>query len=101
MLLNVFADRFWCRYLCPLGALLGLTAKVQVLRPLVGDGCNGCNACARACRVDAIEAGATAGAGAGGIGEAARARVVTSECTMCLDCLVACPEREAMSFGRP
>ena len=40
VLLNVFADRFWCRYLCPLGALLGLVAKVQVLRPLVGDGCN-------------------------------------------------------------
>jgi len=98
VLLNVFADRFWCRYLCPLGALLGLVAKVQVLRPLIGDGCNACNACMRACRVGAITAAA---AGAGGSGEAAgaRARVVTSECTMCLDCLVACPEREAMGFG--
>ncbi|HEY5388631.1 MAG TPA: 4Fe-4S dicluster domain-containing protein, partial [Thermoleophilia bacterium] len=40
-------------------------------------------------------------AGAGGRGEAAaaRARVISSECTMCLDCLVACPEHEAMSFG--
>ena len=96
VLLNAFADRFWCRYLCPLGALLGLFAKVQVLRPVVGDGCDRCAACARACRVDAIEVeprqttAATAGPGA---------RVVTSECTMCLDCLVACPEREAMSFG--
>ena len=96
VLLNVFADEFWCRYLCPLGALLGLVAKVQVLRPLVGDGCNGCNACVRACRVEAIEAAEVA---AGEGGEASRARVVTSECTMCLDCLVACPEREAMSFG--
>ncbi|MEI6449443.1 MAG: 4Fe-4S binding protein, partial [Actinomycetes bacterium] len=102
VLLNVFAERFWCRYLCPLGALLGLVAKVQVLRPLVGAGCNGCNACVRACRVDAIEAaGSSAGAGASGRSEAAdaRARVICSECTMCLDCLVACPEREAMSFG--
>jgi polyferredoxin len=95
VLLNVFADRFWCRYLCPLGALLGLVAKVQVLRPLVGDGCNACSACVRSCRVGAIEAG---GGSAGGSGTAA-ARVVTSECTMCLDCLVACPERKAMSFG--
>jgi ferredoxin len=102
VLLNVFAEQFWCRYLCPLGALLGLVAKVQVLRPLVGAGCNGCNACVRACRVDAIEkAGQSVEPGAGGGGEAAvaRARVVTSECTMCLDCLVACPEHEAMSFG--
>jgi MauM/NapG family ferredoxin protein len=37
--------------------------------------------------------------GGGGEAVAARARVVGSECTMCLDCLVACPEREAMSFG--
>ncbi len=44
VLLNVLADRFWCRYLCPLGALLGLLAKVQVLRPLVGDGCTDCGA---------------------------------------------------------
>jgi len=111
VLLNVFADRFWCRYLCPLGALLGLFAKVQVLRPIVGDGCNRCAACARACRVDAIEvtagglAASAAGAGrAGSAGDGSEAagpgaRVVTSECTMCLDCLVACPEHEAMSFG--
>ena len=92
VLLNVFAERFWCRYLCPLGALLGLVAKVQVLRPLVGDGCNDCNACVRSCRVGAIDPAAAGG-------EASPARVVTSECTMCLDCLVACPEREAMSFG--
>ena len=96
VLLNVLAERFWCRYLCPLGALLGLIAKVQALRPLVGDGCSGCNACVRACRAGAIE-GIPPGAGGGG--EAAGARVVTSECTMCLDCLVACPEREALSFG--
>jgi polyferredoxin len=90
VLLNVFADRFWCRYLCPLGALLGLVAKLQVLRPLVGDGCTDCGACVRSCRLDAIEpSGATPD----------RPAVVTSECTMCLDCFVACPEREAMSIG--
>jgi polyferredoxin len=102
VMLNAFADRFWCRYLCPLGALLGLVAKVQVLRPIVGDGCNRCAACARTCRVDAIEVAAgdkPGGAGDGGEAAGPGARVVTSECTMCLDCLVACPEREAMSFG--
>ena len=102
VLLNVYADRFWCRYLCPLGALLGLASKVQVLRPLAGDGCGSCSACAGACRVGAIETGATArstGAGAGEGGGPAHSRVVTSECTMCLDCLVACPRGEGMSLG--
>jgi len=102
ILLNVLADRFWCRYLCPLGALLGLIAKVQILRPLVGDACDRCGACARACRLDAIEIVTETGHGS----PAGRPRptapvasVVTSECTMCLDCLVACPRPGAMSFG--
>ena len=57
VLLNALADRFWCRYLCPLGALLGLVAKVQLLRPVISDGCGACGACAAACRLDAIEVG--------------------------------------------
>ena len=61
VLLNVLADRFWCRYLCPLGALLGLVAKVQLLRPVMGDGCGACGACAAACRVGAIEVGGREG----------------------------------------
>jgi polyferredoxin/Pyruvate/2-oxoacid:ferredoxin oxidoreductase delta subunit len=88
VLLDVFADRFWCRYLCPLGALLGLVAKLQVVRPLVGEGCTECGACVRACRLDAIRQEAPA-----------HPVVATSECTMCLDCLVACPEREALTLG--
>jgi len=34
--LNLLAHRFWCRYLCPLGALLGLLAKVSLFRPVIG-----------------------------------------------------------------
>lgn len=87
--LNVFADRFWCRYLCPLGGLLGLIAKVQVLRPLVGAGCSRCGSCAEACRVGAIDLPAEGSA-----------RVTSSECTMCLDCLVACPSAGVVGIGR-
>ncbi len=96
--LNAFADKFWCRYLCPLGGLLGLVSKVQVLRPVVGRACDGCNRCAAACRTGAIE-GAKAVPEAKGTPEATAAPeaaappapvVVASECTMCLDCLVAC-----------
>jgi polyferredoxin len=110
VLLNALADRFWCRYLCPLGALLALAAKLQVLRPLVGDGCTDCGACVRSCRLGAIEASGRdgragsrpdrAGAAADSVSAApARPAVATSECTMCLDCFVACPEKEAMTLG--
>jgi polyferredoxin len=95
VLLNALADRFWCRYLCPLGALLGLVSKVQVLRPVVRDGCGACNACATACRVDAIEVGGRNE----GTGIVPATRVVSSECTMCLDCVVACPGEGGMTIG--
>ena len=93
VLLNLLADRFWCRYLCPLGALLGLLAKVQLVRPVATDGCGACGACASACRVDAITTA--------GVGEPAAKpiQVVSSECTMCLDCLVACPTSGGMTLG--
>ena len=99
--LNALAGHFWCRYLCPLGALLALIAKVQVLRPVVGDACDRCGACARACRVDAIELPdpAVGTAEATGGASPATAQIFSSECTMCLDCLVACPKPGAMSFG--
>jgi polyferredoxin len=92
--LGLLAGRFWCRYLCPLGALLALLAKVAVLRPVVGSACDRCGRCAAACGLGAIASPAA------GAPEAGRAQVVSSECTMCLDCLVACPTPGAMRFGR-
>ncbi len=74
--LNALADRFWCRYLCPLGALLGLLSKIALLRPVIGAACNRCGHCLSVCRVDAIQ----------------DYEIVPGECTVCLDCLAACPE---------
>ena len=105
VLLGLVADRFWCRYVCPLGALLGVVGRVAVLRPVVKPACNRCAACARICRVGAISVGER-GEGEplvpAGKDEVASAKpgasVVTAECAMCLDCLVACG-RGGMTFG--
>jgi MauM/NapG family ferredoxin protein len=83
--LNALADRFWCRYLCPLGALLGLLSKVALLRPVIGSACISCAKCARVCRLAAIET------------EPAY-RIAPAECTVCLDCLAACP-KDGMGFA--
>jgi polyferredoxin/Pyruvate/2-oxoacid:ferredoxin oxidoreductase delta subunit len=81
--LNILADRFWCRYLCPLGALLGLVSKVSLLRPVVGPACNRCAQCVGVCRLDAIDT-------------YRHYEIVPAECTVCLDCLAACPESSAL-----
>jgi len=88
--LNALADRFWCRYLCPLGALLGLLSKVSLLRPFVRPACNRCGHCVSACRLGAVRPPWSPDAGRG-------YEIVISECTVCLDCLAACPESAASS----
>jgi MauM/NapG family ferredoxin protein len=82
---NALADRFWCRYLCPLGALLGLLSKVALLRPVIGSACVSCAKCARVCRLEAIDTEPSY-------------KIAPTECTVCLDCLAACP-KNGMSFG--
>jgi MauM/NapG family ferredoxin protein len=50
LLLNLVRNRFWCRYLCPLGGLLGLVAVRPLLR-LTSDpeACNSCFQCTMSC----------------------------------------------------
>jgi ferredoxin len=76
--LNVVAERFWCRYLCPLGGLLALLSKVAVFRRVVGHECNRCAQCAGACPMDTIEPERGFESDPG-------------ECTVCLDCFADCP----------
>ncbi|MBP9002504.1 MAG: 4Fe-4S binding protein [Candidatus Hydrogenedentes bacterium] len=48
--LNFWKPRFWCRYICPLGGLLGLLARKPLLRLRTKEGtCTGCGLCAMAC----------------------------------------------------
>jgi len=76
--LNLLAPRFWCRYLCPLGAFLGLLSKVALVQREVNGRCTQCDACGRTCSTGTIQSGK---------GYASD----PSECTMCLECLDACP----------
>jgi ferredoxin len=76
--LNLVASRFWCRYLCPLGALLGLVSKVSLKRREVNENCRQCDLCARVCPTGTIQAEKGYASDPG-------------ECTVCLNCMEACP----------
>ncbi len=82
--LNLVEKRFWCKYLCPLGALLGLLSRYAVLSRFVSEGCNGCGACVRDCQGVAVPDGKDAWR--------------KTECLVCGNCDDPCPQK-AVSFG--
>lgn len=77
VLASLFVERFFCRYLCPLGAVLAPVSKRRLFRvERRTAGCTGCAACTRACPMNvAVHAGDAAGSG---------------ECIGCLRCTGVC-----------
>lgn len=76
--------RFWCRHLCPMGALLGVCSRFTVLHKKVSDACVECGICRNVCRTGAIYPG--------------NRDFLPSECVYCYDCKALCPKK-AISFG--
>jgi polyferredoxin len=77
--LNWLAPRFWCRYLCPLGALLGWFSRIAIFRPFIRSNCKQCTRCTLLCQPGAINPDKEGGY-----------TIIASECTVCLDCLAGC-----------
>jgi polyferredoxin len=54
ILLNAARERFWCRYICPLGAFLGIMARWNILKLKIDqDKCINCNLCTIHCQTQA------------------------------------------------
>ena len=83
LLMGVLGRRLWCRYLCPSGALLSLTAPGRVYERRVASTCTGCGKCVDACAFGAVAEDFTTRHAA---------------CTFCQTCGGACPVG-AISFG--
>ena len=76
--------RFWCRSICPLGALLGVVSRWSVLGlHKVASSCDKCNRCLLDCQ--------------GGDDPIGGAPWRKAECLMCMNCVGACPH-ESLEF---
>jgi polyferredoxin len=85
--LSVVIKHFWCRYLCPYGALLGLVSWASPQRVARdAETCTDCRACTRACPVE--------------IAVHKKNAVWTPECTGCMSCVAACPVEECLTVTR-
>lgn len=86
----LFIERFFCRYLCPLGAFLSILQVFRIVKIRKDKtGCiNGCNACTRSCPM--------------GINLDKVNRVDSLECIECMNCVGICPKGNAKLtiFGR-
>ncbi len=87
-LLSVLIQGFWCRYLCPYGALLGLFSWMSPLKvrrdPVT---CTDCGLCNKVCpaRLPVMT----------------KLSITSPECLGCADCVTSCPVKDALVIGTP
>jgi len=88
ILLSVLIQNFWCRYLCPYGALLGILSLLSPWKIRRNEtSCISCGRCTVACpnrlKVDKVLV------------------VGSPECSGCLNCVEQCPVRDTLTFDLP
>ena len=86
--LGMLVPYFWCRYLCPYGAMLGL---FSIFSPLAitrnPDTCLHCGQCSKVCP--------------GGIKVETKLRVTSPECIGCMQCVEVCPAKGCLEPSLP
>lgn len=71
--------RIWCNAVCPVGTVLGIPARVALVRPRIDAAlCNHCGRCERACKSGCIDASSM--------------KIDASRCVACYDCAERCKE---------
>jgi NosR/NirI family nitrous oxide reductase transcriptional regulator len=70
LIATIFVKNLYCRFLCPVGAFLGLLSNLTVFRIKRWSECNTCKICEKACEWGAIRG----------------PKIIASECVRCDDC---------------
>jgi polyferredoxin len=86
VLLSILVEDFWCRYLCPYGALMGLTSLLSPLKIRRNSAaCIDCARCSHVCPANLP------------VDKLVQIRSV--ECTACMACIASCPAEGALQFS--
>jgi polyferredoxin len=86
LILSVFIQNFWCRYLCPYGALLGLIGIFSIGKIHRDPSrCTECGKCEMNCP--------------GKIPIREKTSINSLECSACQTCIETCPEKDAVKFS--
>jgi len=82
---SIFVFAPWCRYVCPLGAILSLFSRVSLFKVRLDESkCTDCKRCARLdCQYGAIVAGE----------KGVKPSISYFDCTSCGECVTKCPEK--------
>ncbi|MBN2709554.1 MAG: 4Fe-4S binding protein [Calditrichaceae bacterium] len=84
--LEKLSRRFWCRNICPAGALLGFLSQFRFYERIVGPACPVCNKCQVECKMNAIP-------------EDDISLTNKAECIECFSCGEVCPPKyKAISY---
>lgn len=79
---SIFVERFFCRYLCPLGAYFSVISRLRIFNVVKKrDKCKGCNYCTQKCSM--------------GIDLSKADKVKSGECINCMECAEHCPKGNA------
>lgn len=83
LLASLRVPRFFCRFLCPTGALLGLLSRFSLFRiGKTAHPCTDCRLCERDCEGACTPSG----------------RIRTGECVVCMNCLDGCSVHDTMRY---
>lgn len=79
---GLFIERFFCRYLCPLGAIFSILSKLRILKiRKLENSCGKCSCCSKSCSM--------------GININPKEVVTSGECINCFKCIDACPRENS------